>query len=288
MKEYSVHPGEYRGVATETDRERGDGRHCEAAVLAQGPQWPTKAVSLLVGYPPGGLTDAGARHVQAGMSTSLAQTVIIENKAGAGGNLAAGEVQRAAPDGYKLLIANTSFTINPHTFATPSPDPTEFTPIGTILESVLVLCVNADTPVKNLKEFLAWVKSESAGKGFSYASSGNGGNTHLAMEYLRERTGLPQLNHVPYKGSAPAIQDVIGNQVPCMTLFGDGPSWSIPADAREVYDVSGAGDTVIAVLGAALGAGADLREAVTLANRAGGIVVGKLGTATVSYAELFG
>jgi len=196
-----------------------------ATVLAQGPQWPTKAVSLLVGYPPGGLTDAGARHVQAGMSTSLAQTVIIENKAGAGGNLAAGEVQRAAPDGYKLLIANTSFTINPHTFATPSPDPTEFTPIGTILESVLVLCVNADSPVKNLKEFLAWVKSESAGKGFSYASSGNGGNTHLAMEYLRERTGLPQLNHVPYKGSAPAIQDVIGNQVPCMV---DAASLLIP------------------------------------------------------------
>ncbi|HTT14050.1 MAG TPA: D-glycero-beta-D-manno-heptose-7-phosphate kinase [Burkholderiaceae bacterium] len=73
-----------------------------------------------------------------------------------------------------------------------------------------------------------------------------------------------------------------------MTLFADGPSWSIPAVAREVFDVSGAGDTVIAVLGAALGAGADLREAVTLANRAGGIVVGKLGTATVSYAELFG
>jgi rfaE bifunctional protein kinase chain/domain len=73
-----------------------------------------------------------------------------------------------------------------------------------------------------------------------------------------------------------------------MTLFSDGPSWSIPAVAREVFDVSGAGDTVIAVLGAALGAGADMRGAVTLANRAGGIVVGKLGTATVSYAELFG
>jgi tripartite-type tricarboxylate transporter receptor subunit TctC len=187
-----------------------------ATVFAQAPQWPTKAVSLLVGYPPGGLTDAGARHIQAGMSSSLGQPVIIENKAGAGGNLAAGEVQRATPDGYKLLVANTSFTINPHTFASPSPNPTEFTPIGTILESVLVLCVSASSPVKNLPEFLAWVKSESAGKGFSYASSGNGGNTHLAMEYLRERTGLPQLNHVPYKGSAPAIQDVIGNQVPCM------------------------------------------------------------------------
>jgi tripartite-type tricarboxylate transporter receptor subunit TctC len=188
-----------------------------ATVLAQAPQWPTRAVSMFVGYPPGGLTDAGARHIQAGVSSAFGQTVIIENKAGAGGNLAAAEVQRAAPDGYKLLVANTSFTINPHTFASPSPDPTEFTPIGTILESVLVLCVNAASPVKNLAEFLAWAKAETAaGKGFSYASSGNGGNTHLAMEYLRERTGLPQLNHVPYKGSAPAIQDLVGNQVPCM------------------------------------------------------------------------
>jgi len=187
-----------------------------SAVLAQATPWPAKPVSLLVGYPPGGLTDAGARHVQAIMGTSLGQSVIIENKAGAGGNIAAAEVQRATPDGYKLLVANTSVTINPHTFVSPSPDPTEFTPIGTILESVLVLCVNASVPVKNLQEFVAWAKKESAASGVSYASSGNGGNTHLAMEYLRERAGLPQLNHVPYRGSAPAIQDLVGNQVSCM------------------------------------------------------------------------
>jgi len=187
-----------------------------ATAFAQSPQWPSRPVSLVVGYPPGGLTDAGARHIQNLMGTSLGQPVVVENKAGAGGNIAAMDVQRASADGYRLLVANTSFTINPHTFATPSPDPTEFTPIGTILESVLVLCVNASSPVKTLQEFIAWVKTEGAGKGFSYASSGNGGNTHLAMEYLRERTGLPQLTHVPYKGSAPAIQDLIANQVPCM------------------------------------------------------------------------
>jgi tripartite-type tricarboxylate transporter receptor subunit TctC len=187
-----------------------------ATALAQSPQWPNKPISLVVGYPPGGLTDAGARHIQNVMGTSLGQSVIVENKPGASGNIAAVEVQRAAPDGYKLLVANTSLTINPFTFATPSPDPTEFTPIGTILESVLVLCVSASSPVKNLQEFIAWVKTESAGKGFSYASSGNGGNTHLAMEYLRERAGLPAMNHIPYKGSAPAIVDVLANQVPCL------------------------------------------------------------------------
>ena len=185
------------------------------SVFAQGAAWPTKPVSLLVGYPPGGLTDAGARFITAGMASSLGQTVIVENKAGASGNIAAGEVERT-PDGYKLLVANTSFTINPHTFATPSPNPTTFTPIGLILESQLVLCVNPASPAKNFAEFVSWVKAEAAKNGFSYASAGNGGNTHLAMEYFRERAGLAAMNQVPYKGSAPAIQDVVGNQLPCM------------------------------------------------------------------------
>ncbi len=185
-----------------------------AAVFAQGPQWPDKPVSLLVGYPPGGLTDAGARFVSRGMATALGQPVLVENKPGASGNIAAGEVQRSASP-YRLLVANTSFTINPHTYSTPSPIPTDFTPIGMILESQLVLCVNPQAPVRNFQEFSAWVKAES-GKGFSYASSGSGGNTHLAMEYFRERAGLPKMSQVPYKGSAPAIQDVVGNQVPCM------------------------------------------------------------------------
>ncbi|WP_051244548.1 Bug family tripartite tricarboxylate transporter substrate binding protein [Azohydromonas australica] len=182
---------------------------------AQGTPWPTKAVSLFVGYPPGGLTDAGARFISGSMASSLGQPVVVENKPGASGNLAASEVHRAS-DPYKLLVANTSLTINPHTFASPSPNPTEFTPIGLILESQLVLVVNPLAPARNLAEFLAWVKAEAGTKGFSYASAGNGGNTHLAMEYFRERTGLPPMNQVPYKGSAPAIQDVVGNQLPCL------------------------------------------------------------------------
>lgn len=185
-----------------------------AAALAQGSPWPEKPVSLLVGYPPGGLTDAGARFVSRGMATALGQSVLVDNKPGAGGNIAGAEVQRAN-DPYKLLVANTSFTINPHTYPTPSPVPTEFTPIGLILESQLVLVVNPAAPAKNLAEFVTWVKAESA-RGLSYASSGNGGNTHLAMEYFRERAGLPKMTQVPYKGSAPAIQDLMGNQVPCM------------------------------------------------------------------------
>lgn len=185
-----------------------------ATVFAQAAPWPSKPISLIVGYPPGGLTDAGARFIGRGMATALGQPVLIENRPGASGNIAAAEVQRTN-DPYRLLVANTSFTINPHTYSTPSPVSTDFTPIGMILESQLVLCVNAAAPAKNLAEFVAWVKAESA-KGFSYASSGNGGNTHLAMEYFRERMELPKMSQVPYRGSAPAIQDVVGNQVPCI------------------------------------------------------------------------
>ncbi|WP_233259518.1 tripartite tricarboxylate transporter substrate binding protein [Ramlibacter sp. WS9] len=182
--------------------------------VAQTAQWPSKPISLLVGYPPGGLTDAGSRFISRGMATALAQPVLVENKPGAGGNIAAAEVQRAN-DPYRLLVANTSFTINPHTYPTAAPIPTDFTPIGLILESQLVLVVNPAAPAKNLSEFIAWVKADS-NKGFSYASSGNGGNTHLAMEYFRERVSLPKMSQVPYRGSAPAIQDLVGNQVPCM------------------------------------------------------------------------
>ncbi len=191
--------------------------------LAQ-PAWPTKPVSLVVGYPPGGLTDAGARFITNGMAAALNQPVVVENKPGASGNLAATEVHRLADD-YKLLVANTSLTINPHTFSTPSPNPLDFTPIGMILESQLVLCVNPGAPARNFAEFRDWVVKESKAGGFNYASAGSGGNTHLAMELLRERAGLPVMNQIPYKGSAPAIQDLVGGQVPCLV---DAASLLIP------------------------------------------------------------
>lgn len=199
---------------------------CALAPVAVSAQaaWPSKPVSLVVGYPPGGLTDAGARFVTQGMSSVLGQSVVVENRPGASGNIGASEVLRAN-DSHKLLVANTSFTINPHTFATPSPNPLDFTPIGLILESQLVLCVHPTSPAKNLEQFRVWVEAGTQAGGFSYASAGSGGNTHLAMELLRERAGLPTMNQVPYKGSAPAIQDVVGNQVPCIV---DAASLLIP------------------------------------------------------------
>lgn len=184
--------------------------------LAQAPAWPTKNVLLTVGYPPGGLTDAGARAISQGMGKRLGQQVIVDNKPGASGNIGASEVLRAPADGHRLLVANTSFTINPHTFVAPSPDPNAFTPVGLILESQLVLCVHPSSPARDLASFIDWVRKDTAAGGFSYASAGSGGNTHLAMEYFRECADLTKMNQVAYKGSAPAIQDLTGNQVPCL------------------------------------------------------------------------
>lgn len=190
------------------------------SALAQGSgnpaAWPARPVSLMVGYPPGGLTDVGARAISRGLAQSLGQPFTVENKPGASGNIAAAEVHRAAPDGYRLLVANTSLTINPHTYDSPSPNPNDFTPIGLILESQLVLCVHPSSPARDLAGFVAWARQGAAAGGFSYASAGSGGNTHLAMEYLRERAGLPAMTQIPYRGSAPAIQDLVGNQVPCL------------------------------------------------------------------------
>jgi tripartite-type tricarboxylate transporter receptor subunit TctC len=188
--------------------------------FAQAPSaanWPTKPVTMIVPYPPGGQTDFGGRIITQGMTTALGQSIVIDNRAGAGGNIGTFEVVRAAPDGYRLLVGNSNMTINPHTYSSPSPDPLQLTPIGLIIQSALILCVHPSSPVKTVEEFIAWAKSQdSAPGGMDYASSGNGSLTHAAMELLRDRMGKPKMTHIPYKGSGPAIQDMIAGRVPAI------------------------------------------------------------------------
>lgn len=196
------------------------------SVFAQAAPWPSKPITLTVGFPPGGLTDASARAITHQLGKALGQSVVVDNKPGAASNLASAEILRSAPDGYKLLVAISNITINPHTFSTPSPDPMKFVPIGIILQSPMVLCVNPSVPANNLDEFIAHVKKEAASsRGFAYASSGAGGVTNLMMELLRDRLKLPNMTHVAYRGSGPALQDVVGNQVPCIL---DATSLTVP------------------------------------------------------------
>ncbi|RZL89077.1 MAG: tripartite tricarboxylate transporter substrate binding protein [Variovorax sp.] len=186
--------------------------------LAQG-AWPTKSITLVVGYPPGGQTDFAGRILTAGMQGSLGQSVVIDNKPGVNGNIATDFVLKAAPDGYRLLVGNGSnMVLNPHTYRnTPVADPLKMTPIGLLLTSSLMLVVPASLPVKDLTEFIAWVKAQDKeGKIVDYASGGPGSLVQVAMELFRERIGKPKMSHVPYKGSSPAMTDLIAGRVPCM------------------------------------------------------------------------
>ncbi|RYX93200.1 MAG: tripartite tricarboxylate transporter substrate binding protein [Comamonadaceae bacterium] len=182
-----------------------------ATALAVAQSFPAKPIRLIVGYPPGGGIDFAARTVQVPLQEALRQQVIVDYKPGAGGMLAAGELTRAAPDGYTLLLANTGpFAIAPYLQAKMPYDPVkQFTYIGQISQGSYIVVTRTDHPSKDLKEFVAWAKAN-PGK-VNFASGGAGTSTHLNGELMNQATGL-DMTHVPYKGSAPAVQELIGGQ----------------------------------------------------------------------------
>jgi tripartite-type tricarboxylate transporter receptor subunit TctC len=179
--------------------------------LAGAQAYPAKPIRLIVGYPPGGGIDFAARTIQQPLQEALRQQVIIDYKPGAGGMLAAGELTRAAPDGYTLLLANTGpFAIAPYLQAKMPYDPvTQFTYIGQISQGSYIAATRPDHPAKDLREWVNWARAN-AGK-VNYASGGPGTSTHLNGELMNQATGL-DVTHIPYKGSAPAVQDLIGGQ----------------------------------------------------------------------------
>jgi tripartite-type tricarboxylate transporter receptor subunit TctC len=178
---------------------------------AQG-AFPDKPVKLVVPFPPGGTSDISGRVLADALSKELGQPVIVENKAGAGGSVGARFVAEAKADGYTLLLGTTSTNgTNSAVYKNLSFDALKsFTPITRILSVPGVLAINKSFPAKNYAEFAKLV-GQSPGK-FSYASSGNGGATHMAMEYYKSLSGL-RVVHVPYRGTGPALNDVIGGQV---------------------------------------------------------------------------
>ena len=180
------------------------------AVRAQG-VYPTKPIKLIVGFPPGGGIDFTARLIQPALEAALGQPLVIDYKPGAGGVIAATELTRAAPDGYTLLVANTGpFAIAPYLQAKRPYDPvTQFSYIGQIAESSYIAATRTDHPARDLKQFIEWAKAN-PGKA-NYASGGPGASTHLNGELLNSVAGIDLL-HVPYKGSAPAVTDLIGGQ----------------------------------------------------------------------------
>ncbi len=187
--------------------------------------YPDKPVKFVVPYPPGGGTDVVARIVQQRLQAALGQSIVIENKGGAGGSLGTDIVAKAAPDGYTVLFTLSSHTINPAIFPKlPYDTIKDFEPVGLVASLPQLLAANMAVPVRSVADVVAQAKA--APDKFSFASVGNGSPGHLAGELMVLRTGAP-MAHIPYRGGGPAVTDVIGGQVPLLWV-------SIPAAAAQV------------------------------------------------------
>ena len=184
-----------------------------SAVSAQ--NYPTRPIEWVVPYPAGGGSDVVARSLTETMGAALGQPLVINNKPGAATNIGADYVAHAKPDGYTLLTGDTAtLAANPALYSKLSYSAEkDFTPIGLLARFPMILVVNPAIPVKNLDEFLTWAKTQKAG--VSFATPGAGSPHHLATELFRNQSGL-NLVHVPYRGAAPAVQDVAGGQLPFM------------------------------------------------------------------------
>jgi tripartite-type tricarboxylate transporter receptor subunit TctC len=183
---------------------------CSAAAFAQG-AYPAKPVKMLVGFPPGGGLDFTTRLIAPSLAEGLGQPVIVENKPGAAGVLALTEIARAAPDGYTLIVGNIGpLALAPNMMAKPPYDPLrDFTALGQIVATQFIAAAPANHTANNLQEFFAWAKAND-GK-VNCASGGNASITHMNCVLLNQVGGI-NAAHVPYKGTAPAVADLIAGQ----------------------------------------------------------------------------
>ena len=188
------------------------GMLASATALAQ--SYPAKPVRVVVPYPPGGPTDIVARVVSQKLTEQTGQQFLVENRAGAGGNIGAEAVARAPADGYTLLVATTAHAINPSLFKQLGYDlQKDFAPVSQLTGGPLVIVANPSLPAKDVRELIALAKAKPGA--LNFASSGNGQSTHLSAELFSSMAGI-KMNHVPYKGSAPALTDVIAGQADLM------------------------------------------------------------------------
>ena len=186
------------------------------SVTAFAQTWPQRAIKVIAPYPPGGPSDIVIRTVSDKVQAALKQAVIIENIPGAGGNIGSAAAARAAADGYTWLITtDTVMTVNPHVYKSMGFKLEDLKPVSVLTSFSQTLVCNPALGVKNLNELIAKSKTQS----LSYASGGAGVPGHLSMELLLNMAGM-QMVHIPYKGPAPAAQDVLANQVPCGLLAG--------------------------------------------------------------------
>jgi tripartite-type tricarboxylate transporter receptor subunit TctC len=181
---------------------------------ANAQSYPNKPVRVVVPYPPGGPTDIVARVLFQQVSEATGQQFLVDNRAGAGGNIGAEMVAKSPSDGYTLLIGTTAHAINMSLFKNLSYDvQKDFAPVSLLTQGPLVLVAHPQFPANSIKEVIELAKSKSGG--LNFASSGNGQSTHLSAELFNTMAGI-KMSHVPYKGSAPALTDVMSGQVDVM------------------------------------------------------------------------
>jgi tripartite-type tricarboxylate transporter receptor subunit TctC len=182
--------------------------------LAQTAPFPQKAITMVVPFPPGGLADIVGRPVAEAMSRDLGQPVVIENKPGAGGGIGMGQVAKAKPDGYTVVMALSSYSVIPEADAIIGRAPlfaySDLRPIARYTADPTVLAVRADSPWKTVKDFVEDAKKRP--KAINYGSSGNYGTMHIPMEILAQNAGI-QLTHVPFTGAGPAVLALLGGQI---------------------------------------------------------------------------
>ncbi len=188
--------------------------------LAQSSAWPTKPIKIIVGYSAGGATDVLTRLVSVSMGNTLGQSIVVENRPGANSNVGAEIVAHSAPDGYTLYAFSIANTINATLYPKLNYDPIkDFEPVGMIAKIPNILVVNPSLPVKTVADYVRYAKDSK--DGVTFASSGSGSSIHLSGEMFKMQSKI-QMLHIPYKGSAPAVTDLLGGQVESM--FDNAPS----------------------------------------------------------------
>jgi tripartite-type tricarboxylate transporter receptor subunit TctC len=185
------------------------------AMQASAQQYPSRPIRILVTIPPGGAPDLAARVVGERLEPLLGQPVVVENRTGAGGNIAGELVAKSPPDGYTLLLGPDSLiTINPHVYRDmPFDTLKDIVPVASLVSNMFVLSVNPSLPVRDFKEFIEYARK--ANPPLLYASGGNGSQHQLTMEMLKQRAGI-NLTHVPYKGGSPATTATVAGEVAAM------------------------------------------------------------------------
>jgi tripartite-type tricarboxylate transporter receptor subunit TctC len=186
-----------------------------AGAFAQGPAFPSKPITMVVPFPPGGPTDLVARVLAQKLGEQMGQSILVDNRGGANGNIGAQLVAKAPADGYTILYNTSSITLSPALYKSVSYDvQKDFAPVALVAVVPLALVVHPSIPANNVKEFVAYAKAH-PGK-LSYGSAGNGNVTHLGAFQFVQANSI-EATHVPYKGSAPADVDLVGGQIQFMT-----------------------------------------------------------------------